>query len=75
MYLKIQDLIKIKSYQGIWRKIDNSIFSSKSEPFHVKLNYLSKAGQNISSLNIYNIYIYIFLNLQNERNFNPSTVP
>lgn len=43
---------------------------SPLKPFHIKLNYLSKAGRNI-------LYIYIFLNLQNERNFNehPITVP
>lgn len=44
---------------------------SPLKPFHIKLNYLLKAGRNIPPLNI---YIYIFLNLQNERNFNEHSI-
>lgn len=83
MCLKIQDLIKIneriistysiKSYQRIRRKIDNSTFSSKAIPHQIKL--FIKSGTEYTTFKY--IYIYIFLNLQNERNFNehPITVP
>lgn len=72
MYLKIQDLIKIKSYQGIRRKIDNSTFPSK--PFQVKLfiksvtkytivKYLSKFAKWRIEISILHCPVKSFLKL------------